>query len=331
MRLTLLEVKNSSIPRTVGLAKCSTEFLDLVNEAQQRLVMGPELFWETYQRYRFTVTNGHITMPRGVASIISIAVDCQPAVIRNEWFEFLESGYGIRSGSSGCEGQIIDRGTSPVFLDINSDGNRKKLRVQSDVTEGTGKRIGLLGYDWEGEWIRTVDGGTWVDGDWLSIPPTSATVTTTSQDYRAITGVIIPTTTVGDIKLYEYDTVLGTTRKIGHYESGESVPSYRRYLLPGVGCDTGCKTITAMVKREFIPLRSDNDILIIGSLPALKEMCMAVQKRERSNIDEANVYEANAFRILDREAAHYISRGTVAPLRIEGGETWGVGGTTYVQ
>ena len=330
MRLTLLDVKNSSIPRTVGLAACSSEFLDLVNEAQQRLVMGPELFWEFYQRFRFTVTNGQITMPRGVASIISIAVDDQPQLIRNEWFEFLEAGYGVRSGSSPCEGQIIDRGTSPVFLDINSDGNRKKLRVQSDVTEGSGKRIGLLGYDWDGQWIRTVDGGQWVDGDWINIPATSATYAYTSQDFRAITAVIIPVTTKGDIKLYEFDTTLGTQRKIGHYESGESSPSYRRYLLPGVGCDTGCKTITAMIKRDYIHLRNDNDILIVGNLPALKEMCMAIQKRERSNFAEANICEAEAMRLMDREASHYISRGSVAPIRIEGGDTWGPG-TTYLQ
>ncbi len=320
MRITLADVKNSQIPKSIGLAGCSTEFLNIVNEAVQRLLMGPEIYWETYQRYRFRCTLGKVTWPRQVASVLSLAVDGVPYKLHNEWFEFLDSGYGLRQ-STETDDRGIDRGTSPLIDDINNaDGeDAKTIKFYGSVTETTAEKIIVKGYDWDGNWIRTQEGGEWIDGEAIQVPPLSTTPRTSAFNWSAITDIIKPVTN-GEILLYERDTVSGDQRKIGHYESDETRPSYRRTLIPGLNVaatdTTTYHTVTATIKREYMQLRKDNDHLLINSIPALKDMCMSIRLREQHKFNEAEVYEQKARQTLDREVSHYIGQGNLVPIRI---------------
>lgn len=334
MRITLADVKASRIPQVLGVASCDSRFLAMVNEATQRLVMGPEMWWECYQRYKFRVSNGRLTWPRQVAAIWGIAVDDAPYTLHNEWFEYLGTGYGVRESTYFSDSRLIDRGTACVFDDIITTGNDKTIKLYSTVTESTTEKFIVRGYDEDGIWIRTQVDGTWVDGEHIQVPPLSSTPRTSAYSWSAITDIIKPITN-GELWLYERDTVTGEQRRIGLYESDETRPRYRRSLVGGVtpedeetSTQTWC--ITAMVKREFIPVRNDNDFLIIGNLPALKEMCQAIQKRETGNLPEAQVHEAEAFRLLDREASHYIGRANTVPLKVTG-DCFGMGDVLAVQ
>lgn len=320
MRLTLGDLKNSSIPEVLNVPACSAKFRNIANEAQQRLVQGAELFWGLWQRYAISICNGKITWPRRVASVLQFAYNDRPLAIRNQWFEFLEAGIGIRDPDCPCDLQVFDRGTACTFEDIdpNGDGD-KKVRIRTSVAEASGLSFGVFGYKAvSGEWIRTFVNGSWVDGEWLTVPTTTDAVATSTNDFASITDIIKPVTN-GDIRMYEYGT---EERIIGLYENDETRPSYRRTLV-GSGC--GCAQVTAMVKLEFVPAVNDNDWLLVGSLPAMKEMMRAVQKRDQDALDEAANFEAAAFKLLDRELAHYTGPGYKAPVRMEG-QVWGYGG-----
>jgi len=328
MRVTVSDIKNSSIPAAVGLAPCDARFLTLLNEAQQRLVMGPEMWWELYERYAVNVSNGKVTWPRQVASIHSIAVDDVPYRMHNEWFEFIETGYGIRDESTIGQYKLHDRGTSCLFDDIDPDDTDKKLKLYSDTAEDSGLKFVVHGYDEDGEWIRSQVSGEWVDGEYIDIPTDPATPTISTNKFSVIVNIIKPVTD-GELSLFEYDYTNATQRRIGFYETDETRPRYRRTLIGGLE-DVESATITAMVKRELLWLYNDNDFLIVGNMPAVKEMMMAIQKRERGNYTAAADHEAMAFRLMDREAAHYISPASVVPIRMEG-SVWGVGECNYVQ
>lgn len=332
MRLTLADLKLSSLPALMGIASCDARFLEIVNEAQQRLVMSPDTWWETYQKYRMSTCSGMVTWPRQVANIISIAVDCTPYTIRNEWFEFLESGYGQRTSCSLCSPTVIDRGTACVFDDIDTSGNDKTLKLYSSVAETAGLTMGILGWDAGGEWIKTVVGGSWVDGEWLSVPTDPLAPVQSGQNWSAITDIIKPITN-SELRLYEYDAGTNTQRTIGIYESDETRPRYRRTLIGGIGNgvnSTTAHTVTAMVKREFIPARNDNDFLLIGNFPALKEMCIGIVKSNGSNLQEASLRMQAAARLMDAEASHYIGQSRVVPIRMDV-EAWGMGDVPNVQ
>jgi hypothetical protein len=273
-----------------------------------------------------------VTWPRQVANVISIAVDCFPYTIRNEWFEFLESGYGQRTSQSLCSSQVIDRGTACLFEDINTDGDDKSLKVYSSVAEAAGLQIGILGYDANGEWLRTNVLGSWVDGEWLDIPTAPLSPIQSGHNWSAVTDIIKPITN-SEIHLYEFDSLANTQRRIGIYESDETRPRYRRTLIGGIGNgvdSTTAHSVTAMVKREFIPLRNDNDFLLIGNYPALKEMCIGIVKSNGSNLQEAYARMREANRLMDAEASHYIGQSRVVPIRMDT-EVWGMGDVPNVQ
>ena len=143
------------------------------------------LFWGTYQTYQICVSSeGCLTWPRQVASIEALAVNDQPITLRNNWFEYLQTGFGIRSTSNSSELQLMDRGRSAVFLDMTDFSST--LQVYSEVDEDASAKLLVQGYDQNGNWIRTLEGSQWIDGEYISIGTTTAA---SSKIFTAITGV----------------------------------------------------------------------------------------------------------------------------------------------
>lgn len=323
MKLLLSEVQGSRIPEVLGIPACDSRFLQIVNEAQQRLVMGPEHWWDLRYKYALTVTEGLITWPREIAAIESVAVCCMPIPIRNEWFEFLEAGYGLRNceGECACEAQLFARGESPLMDDLDGD---RKMKVYGDVTESGSAQLTVFGYDDNDNWVRTNPGGNWQDGESILI---AVGGTLGTKTFSRITGVSKPVTN-GIVRLYQYNAADASQSVIGIYQWDETVPRYRRSYL-GSQCSEDETTVTVMAKREFVAARNAADILMIGNLPALKEMCQGVQKRDRGLLQEAMVHEAEAYRLMDREAQHYLGTGSQVPMRVEA-ETWNAGTIEHI-
>lgn len=315
MKATLGDAKTQIDVSTLGVPACSAAFTQLLNEATQRLLMGPDRWWDVHHKLAINVTNGCVTWPRDVANIESIALCGVPMTIRNEWFEFLESGYGVRCCDAQCENQMFDRGSAVTFKDIRH-GYTIKLVTQKAEEEGL--EMGFLGYDCQGNWIRTQDAsGTYRDGVWVPIPisPNAPYTGQVQFALAGITGIIKPKTN-GYINLYDYNLISGDSQKIGVYEWDETRPSYRRCLIGGIPDDC-TKTVTVMYRQEYKPVENDNDFLLIANIPALSSMMQAVKLYRQNQMQLASGHEAKAYQILDREVAHYIGNGTVEPLRID--------------
>jgi hypothetical protein len=101
-----------------------------------------------------------------------------------------------------------------------------------------------------------------------------------------------------------------TTRLLSNYQYFETHPSYARYLVPN-SCSSSCSTtVEVIAKHEFIPVKKDTDYLILGCLPAIKDLCQAIKKFENavngSDVQEAVAFETMAFMKLDDELTHYM-------------------------
>lgn len=328
MRTKLADAKDpsSGISRVLNLSPTDARWLGYLNECQRRVVQTGELFYGSHARYQFCVTDGCITWARQIASIEAAAVCNSPITIRSGWFEFLESGYGLQNGggtcSSGncnsgpwghCSGQqLYDRGNAVSFADIR--GDNKKIKVYADVAEAAGAKILLQGNDENGNWIRTQVSGVWIDGEQVLI---STTPQTSTKFFSSLVAVQKPETN-GSVRLYEYDTVLATQRALAVYEPSETNPSYRRSYIgsicPGADCDT--VQVTVMAKLEFIPAKVDTDWLLVGNLPALKDMCQSIRMAENNDFAGATQWEARAVQALRRELSHYRGHGIVQPIRM---------------
>jgi len=314
MRLTLGQVKASRIPKWLGICADDPRLVQWVNEATQRL-LHRGLWWGTYASYRICIDNGCLTWPRQIAAIETMAVCGLPVQIRNEWFEYLQAGPGLQVCDNGncnsglygsCRNQMYDRGMVVTFADII--GVNKKVKVYIDNANDASKKILIQGFDENGNWILTNNGAT--QGEEVTL---AASPVTTTNFFSSITG-IQKEETLGNVRIYEYDTDLTTQRALGIYEPTETLPSYRRSFINGLvfpasdDDDETCeqKTVTVMAKLEFIPVAVDQDYLIIGNINAIKLAAKAMQLEENNQLEESTRNFAIAIDLLDKELDHYL-------------------------
>tara|TARA_Y100001963_G_scaffold160123_1_gene268025 strand:+ start:204 stop:1217 length:1014 start_codon:yes stop_codon:yes gene_type:complete len=337
MKLLLKDVK-ADCAKVLSMSSTDSRVVDYINEAQERLLYKGK--WPgTYIRYAVTQSNGAITWPRQLETIESVAVGGASGKVRDGWYEFLESGPGLRDKDDGDSLTLIDRGTAPCFSDIvTSDGVEKKIRVRIKSADNvTSKSIILQGYDENGDWIRTTSGGSVIDGEKVTFG--SATdgdadgwydVDTTSK-FQTLSAVIKDTTDY-PVKLLEIEATGSVTeRLLSQYEPSETTPEYRRSLIPGLSDDNTTVTVTVVGKARFIPAANDNDWLYIDVRSAIKEMVISISMAEKNMLQEAVAFEQRAIGILQDYLMHYLGDGAIVVPRISGSAAETASGVQNIQ
>lgn len=342
-RLTLGAAR-ATIARVLGVCESHSKVITYVNEAVERLL--PRGKWKgTFQRYRFCASSGCITLPRQFETVEGFAICQSPGMIRNEFFEFQGTSFGIL-GEDDCPGNtLINRGLAVAFDDMTS--KTQKIKVYSDCDETAGAYILLQGFDQNSNWIRTeITPGVWIDGERVLL---STTFQISVNYFTKLTGVQKPVTK-GAIRLYSYDIPSGANVKaLAIYEPDETLPQYRRYLVPGLSdtattsseCVDDCEQhqVDLLVKLSFVPVSQDTDYLIIGNLQAIKLAVMAILKEEQNQLKDAerlmdgvlvNEYgspgrRGGAIQLLEEELANFNGDGPVATPRIQDPALFGAG------
>lgn len=337
MRTTVLDAKNSRIPNALGICDTDSRFLQWLNEATQRLMVEGR-WWGTTARFKICASNGCLTMPPQIATIEAVNVCGHPTPIRDMWWEFLENGPGSGnpqtcnssnttpgSCAGGCMNNAVYRGNFPSFDDIHGPG--KKLNLVCDLVSDVNKEVICMGYDDNGNWIRTNQGGTILDGEIVLL--TQGAGTNSLNNFSSITDMQFVDDRDGQVWLYEFDVASSTKRMVGHYEYFEKRPSYPRYKFPGIipqaSGSGGCSAFQVEIigKLEYIPVAKDTDYLIIGNIPAMKEMMKALRDSE----NEPDGIKSNAIMvaglktatsILDSELDHYYGAGRRIGINIMG-------------
>lgn len=327
MRTTLAEARLTRIPDVLLMCPDDVRFAGYLNEAVLRLL--PRGQWRgTVVRYQACLTAGCLTWPRQIETILAWALGGGPGIIRSHWYEFLGFGPGLFTSCSnalgtswsfggepcGSGGQLVDRGLAVTFDDIC--GTNKTIRAYVDYPADEGAVLLLQGWDTNGNWILTQGGD--VNGEKLAM---SLPWAQSLKTWRALVGVQKPITQ-GPVRLYEYDTVTGSQRLLAVYEPDETLPEYRRSMIPSVGCCPGATTtgechqnvVTVLAKLKFVPVRAETDYLLIANTAALKDMCMSIKKREDNLIAEAAAYEQSAVAELERELSNFHGDGTSDPV-----------------
>ncbi len=334
MKLTVAQVKASRIPAALNICPTNARLLAWLNEAIERLIR-KALWIGTYGRFRICATDGCITLPSQLASI-ERAAQCGVVIPTHDmWYEFLSNGLGPRNAScstaGGCNcgggcgvAEANLRGWFPTFADIRSTA--KKLRLVCDLSTDVGKSVLCLGYDENGNWIRTIQSGVYADGEVVLLAQAPGTYSTKFFD-GGVTGIQFLDARDGQVWLYEYDTVATTSRMIGSYQYFETVPSYARYFFPSIcaqSSGSSCATTQVEIigRLEYYPVVKDTDVLLIGNIPALKNMCVAVKTYEEAvnnaDIQRAMAFEALAVKELDSEIEFYLAEGREVGVNFQG-------------
>lgn len=333
-RITYKDFQNSRIPAAAGQCPTSAKLLSWLQEAEERLLYEGK-WWGTYSRVRICATDGCITLPAGLDTIEAVAQCRQPLTLRDVWFEYIEQGIGIR-GDCSCLPEAIMRGYYPTFRDIS--GADKKLLFVCDLSQDVGQTVRAFGYDENNNWIRSLESGSYVDGELITLAQSPGTQST--HIFSSLTDIQFTETRSGQVWLYSYSTTDTTQIMLGHYQYNESNPSYARYFMPSVqssinggggnccggtivtsGTTTTCSTVQLdmVCKHALVPVVNLTDYLNIQCLPALKEMIIAIKNAENEEEGtKANLIIsaglATAKSILDKQLAHFlgpVQRGIV--------------------
>jgi hypothetical protein len=284
----------------------------------------------TFVRYRVCLNDSCITWPRQLETIESFAACNRPGTVRNGWYEFYDQGVGILSETSCIGRQLVDAGESVQFADLV--GEDKKLAISCDVDEEDTATILIQYYDSNGQWVRTQNAdGEWIDGEEITLPATG-NYAFSSLEARAPGAIrVIKPVTNGVIRLWEHDVNTLAKRALSLYEPNETIPVYRRSVIPNLAnfaCCTKtdtCDKISVVVvgKIRFIPVSSDNDFLVIGHKEAIRLACQAIHKEESDMLDVAATYWLMAQRCLVKQLEHWLGHGAVQPMRVANTNTFG--------
>lgn len=319
-RVTLAQAKASRIAAALGYCATSDKFLATLNEAQERLLSRGK--WVgTYGQFNIAVTEGLITWPREIETVEGITICDKPIPLKNEWFEFSLAGPGYHrqmesdgtSHRGDCRAAIYDRGTSPLIRDIEGE---RQLKVYIDNAADVGKEIFFKAKDEDGNRIYQNDGEEGFSVTMAS--PFVLDTTTVTEVYG-----VIKAPTVGAVRVYQYNPSDASQELIAVYAPGETSPSYRRTFLPNVSDPADDLTVQVMAKLAFIPAQFDTDFLAISSIPALKEMCVAVKMQECEKWMEAEASEARAIRELEKQLESYLGDSSMPTLQVSVGADLG--------
>jgi hypothetical protein len=286
-----------------GLPSSSSRVLDYVNRAQEELMLHGDFQFST-ATYQFRIFNKFLVLPGDVDSVINMAVNDTPFVVSAPWYEWSPTGPGPQSEDRQRTFKTaVDKGYRCTVRDIpNEEGKTYTIRAESKVPEASAT-IRIFGYDENGEWVKSLENGIYVDGELLTIPSVNPPyIAETTHKFSAISGVI-KSETARTITLWAHDGTESTF--LAQYASKETDPNYQSYFLPNVNTDD--TVVTARCRRRYAPVTGDDDYLFITVLPALENMIRAIVYRESGNGQLYAIHRNMAVDLLNKE--HKRTRG----------------------
>lgn len=324
VRITLSQAANDSRIQGV-LGHCTGDLPRLasyLNEGIHRLLItaGEEGFWGGWDKVVFNVsrTDPYITLPSTYARMIAMDVCRSPVRIQNEWYEVMDAGIGLQTPCTRnmCSMEAFERGTVNTAYDLTA--TNQKIRVYLTDGRDVGKRIIFAAAkDNNGNGIYQTDGSNEILGLKLemTVPFVTSSMIVTSF------GAIAKDDTYGDVVIKQVDATTGDEVLLSRLGPREMNPAYRRYFLSGVPincCSDPTVTtvqVTAMCKFEFVTAVWPTDFLLIGNIPALKQICQAIRHEEIDNPTSKALAineQRAAVRMLNQELTHYTGKKQIA-------------------
>lgn len=335
---------------TTGMAVTDERLIEYVNTATEELINEYDFPW-AFDRLRFRVTTGRITLPGDYERIALMSLDRVPMQMQSPWFEFVGTGLDLITEVS-SDSQInflkdvigvLDKEDCASFRDVPTD-DTYTIRVFGQVDEricDERPNVTLYGYDSSGQWIRSATGNSHIcatangpepsnyeDGTRIPIMgDTAPFYVDSTQTLSEITAAKKPVTR-GKVYIYAVGTT-GTPVLLAVYAPRETNPVYRRYFIPGLNSGQEY-SVLARCRRRYMPIVEESDYLLISNLPAMKAMVMAIYYLEAADADKYLKYKSVAVDILKKEAKAYIGLQRQKPL-ITFSEGMGVRGDgTYI-
>ncbi len=335
--LTYAQAKDSTLADVAGTCSNSDLFRSYLNKSV-RMLMNRGNFWGTVQKIRVCVYNNCITWPRYVATPLAVNIANHWTPVYNNWWGFMPLNYRSDFGHGGfgfsngcCTGNLAveNDGVTPVFNQVKC-GQANYIRVYPSVQADIGKTTTIFGVDSNGQTIRTkVNSTTWQDGVTLTL---ALPFVSTPMQVQEVTR-IHKEVTQGVVRYYQYDSNNDVLLDLVSYDPYETDPMYRHSKIANFRSLQSCSQrpcnglvqIDALVKLEFVEVKTDSDLVLIENLDALEDAIQGIKKKQQgdtegglllmnSAVHELNLELRNRFP-LDQTPVEVLSFGTSLPAR----------------
>jgi len=298
MRLNFGQAKQT-FKQWINNGTCDLDLAGVVlNQVCERLYESGK-FLGMVQRLSICHSSNCVTLPYNVESILEISGKCgQPINLNSAWYEFLPGGPWQLSKCNRICDQAVPRNQACTAFDICPG---KTFRVYANLPEDAEAKILIQGFDSDGNRVRTLVGGEYVDGEYIALNNAAPQLST--FNWSAITTVQKPITN-GVIQIYQVDPSTPSTNQglIAEYQPSEMNPLYQRFHISGFCASaTHPQRITMLVKMKFVPMILDTDIFSIMSFDAVMFACQALYFWGVEQYEKAQLLDAKAIQALDRE------------------------------
>lgn len=263
------------------------DFTASLNQVVARLMSGGTYRDLTVQ-YSLPLVDGVITLPNDADSILHAMADGYPTPIRSLWHDFKAIGM-----NSNVPFGFVDSGFWPTVWfpeDPVSTLYIEALNANANpYSEDSGERIRIVGNASDSiiNVVSNLDDSTPSAPNFTFSDPVAYV---TSIAFSGLLGRYALRTTSGDDS---------TTIAVVGPDSG--VTRYRKFRLSP--CPTDAPVVHVLCKRAFIPLSSENDVLPVSNLSALKHGLLGRISEDNADIERASFHWGQAVSALEEESA----------------------------
>lgn len=303
--MTFAQAKASNIANVSGVAAESDQFKAYLNEAVQRLMTRGD-FMGLVVPVCVCIKRGCVVFPRYV-SVIREAKTCSGHLnIKNLWYEFVERSwydglFGDVWNEATCQNNMLAKGRVPTHNTVM--GAARKIRAYPQVAQDFGKMLTIFGTDNSGQPLMHRDS----NGDWREgIVLTLQTPYAESEGYVSSIDRVVKDVTQKPVTLWAYNTTDSVLEDLAVYDPGETNPSFARYQIntPSYKDADGnekFRSVTALVKLNYVPVEFDTDLVLIDNMAALKLMIQGIKAEEAGDDQLAESKIIKAVRELNHQ------------------------------
>ena len=280
----------------------------------------PRIYSMGYWRdlvYEDTIVTDHeyFSLPDGAESLMAATIDDSTTQIRSLWHDYRITGSGSSSSGDGPDPRygVVDDGYAPSIIDLDRSKQYKlyarPLKEGATVPDCGRVIVSYLNPDGElGAEIFQLD--------------ESVAMVGANSDATRITSIVFESVPF-DVKIVAVDTDdVGTVDFAADSEDwssgviltlargeGNQVARYRRLRLSNPR--NVAKSVRLLMKRNFTPLQSVQDIVHLGNLNAIKHGLLGFIAEDNADVERANYHWGVCRLLLEEEMdAH---RGSARP------------------
>ena len=278
---------------------CSPDqrFIPVLNLVLPRLyAMG---YWrDLAYEYRITTSNGYFALPLDAESIMAVTVDKSPQSLWAQWHDYSIGGMPNTYSAYGMFGVVDDgiHSTKEALDPTKVYAVRIQNISQNNYLPADGI-VYLSGFDDENlEFQEKLD---------LSTQSNITSFTFTTNTITSITDIRFEGIT-SNSKVFAYpylETPTDDNTVILAEGKGDQIFRYRRYRTKTPSSAT--QEIFLLLKRAFVPIMDELDIVYLGNVNAIKSGILATTAEDNADIERANYHWQVCKQLLEDEKDAY--------------------------